>query len=218
MFERFTLIAFGVTVAGVVLHCLLVPCARDRRCAAPGILRRLLHPLTLLFGKDKQKPLDILRRLVYLVALVCCVALAITGFYPLLVLGRHISGYPLMLHATCAPVFSVCLAVLTVMWAGRCAFKQGDCPVTARLVDWLAGRKGAEARPAGPAPGLGQKLFFWLLVCLALPLILSVVLSMFPVFGPHQQELLLAVHRYVAVLFVLSAIVHAYLLIRAGVE
>jgi hypothetical protein len=42
--------------------------------------------------KGKQSPLDILRGLVYLVAVVCGAVLAITGFCPVLIKGEHISG------------------------------------------------------------------------------------------------------------------------------
>ena len=55
---------------------------------------------------------------------------------------------------------------------------------------------------------------FWLLIFLALPLILSIILSMFPLFGTHHQELLLASHGYVAMVFTIVAIVHIYLVIQ----
>lgn len=73
---------------------------------------------------------------------------------------------------------------------------------------------GVNRSQADGVPGLGQKITFWLLVVLALPLILSMVSSMFTLFGTHWQELLLEVHRYSALLFVLVAIVHIYLVIR----
>ena len=159
------------------------------------------------------QPLSVLRKLVYLVAMACGVVLAVTGFYPVCALGEHISGYPMMLHATCAPVFAGCMAALAVMWAGRCRFEDGDCPVTRRLVQWLTGNKDSDEK-GKCRPGVGQKVFFWLLIALALPLILSIVFSMFPLLGTHWQEVLLGVHRYVAAAFVVCGIVHAFLLVR----
>jgi hypothetical protein len=53
---------------------------------------------------------------------------------------------------------------------------------------------------------------------LALPVILSVVLSMFPLFGTDGQEFLLNLHRYSALLLALVAIVHTYLIIRTQME
>jgi cytochrome b subunit of formate dehydrogenase len=163
--------------------------------------------------KGKQSPLDILRGLVYLVAVVCGAVLAITGFYPVLIKGEHISGYLMMLHATCAPVFAACMAALAVMWAGRCRFERLDCPLTVRLVSWLGGKETGDEVACGSS-GVGQKALFWLLIVLSLPLILSIVLSMFPLFGTHYQNLFLGIHRYVAAVFVLAAALHMVLLFR----
>ncbi len=166
----------------------------------------------------KRSLVDILRLLVYVVAVFSFIVLAVTGFYSVLVLGEHISGYLVMVHATFAPVFAVCLAVLAVLWARHCRFAQGDWPWFERLVRrvTLAG-SGAE-KSLRKGSGLCQKITFWLIVFLALPLALSIVLSMFPLFGTHGQELLLGTHRNIALIFTLVVIVHTVLLIRAGAK
>jgi cytochrome b subunit of formate dehydrogenase len=120
----------------------------------------------------------------------------------------------MMLHATCAPVFAVCMAALAVMWAGRCCFEDSDCPVTRKLVQWLTGNEDS-AEKGACKPGVGQKVFFWLLIALSLPLILSIVVSMFPFVGTHWQEYLLVVHRRVAAAFVVCGVIHAILLIKS---
>ena len=163
-------------------------------------------------AKQKLNLMSALRVLVYAVALLCVIVQAITGFIPVLK-GEHISGYPVMIHATFAPVLAVCLAVLAVLWAGRCRFTQGDWPWFERLVRLVT----AAETPAGQAPckcsALAQKVTFWLIVFLALPLILSIILSMFPLFGTHGQETLLALHRNTAIVFALVAVVHTFTLI-----
>ena len=100
-----------------------------------------------MFQKISIKELSlvvVLRSLVYLLALFCFVVLAVTGFYPLLVLGEHISGYLVMIHATFAPVFAICLAVLAVMWASRCRFTYADWPWLKNLVKWFAPAENAD--------------------------------------------------------------------------
>ena len=182
-----------------------------------------LHRIVLSSNKKLQRdpvkklsPVGILRKLVYLFALLCVVVLAITGFYPLLVLGKHISGYPVMVHATFAPIFAICLAVLAVMWARCCRFTNSDWPWFQRIVQQLTLVKSADAdeEAHGKTPGLGQKVAFWLIIFLALPLILSIVVSMLPFIGSHWQESLLSMHRYTALVFALVGIVHTYLVIR----
>ncbi|MHC4485197.1 MAG: cytochrome b/b6 domain-containing protein [Planctomycetota bacterium] len=124
-----------------------------------------------------------------------------------------ISGYLMMVHATFAPVFAVCLAVLAVMWARRCRLDQSDCPPLQYILQRVTRLKTA-GELLCKSSRLGQKVTFWLIIFLALPLILSIILSMFPLFGTHWQELLLSMHRYTALVFVLVVIVHIYLIIR----
>lgn len=171
--------------------------------------------MSLLKSIRKQSLVVILRMLVYLLALVCFLVLALTGFYPVLVLGEHISGYLVMLHATFAPVFAICLAVLAVMWAGNCRFATGDWPWFERIVQRVTLVKSADNEAHRKSSGLGQKITFWLIIFLALPLALSIVLSMFPLLGTHWQEFLLGLHGDTAFIFTVVVIVHTFLLIRA---
>jgi len=166
-------------------------------------------------SKQKQSIIVILRMLAYLLALVSFVVLALTGFYPVLVLGEHISGYLVMLHVTFAPVLTVCVAVLAVMWASKCRFTAGDWPWFERIVQRITSVKSVDKTAKSKNSGLGQKITFWLIIFLTLPLALSIVISMFHLFGTHWQELLLGFHRYIAYIFTVVVIVHTFLLIRA---
>ena len=202
MYQKISIIAILITLVGIALHRLASPSKKKRQ------------------GKSKKKlsPVGILRILVYLLALLCFVVLAVTGFYPTLVLGEHISGYLVMVHATFAPIFAVCLAVLAVMWASRCRFAYSDWPWLQRIIQRLTLVKSIDEETPSKSPGLGQKVAFWLIIFLALPLILSIVLSMFPLLGTHWQELLLGMHRYTALVFALVGIVHIYLVIRTKMQ
>jgi len=198
MYQTISIIAILITLAGIVLH----------RIASPSKKKRQRK------STKKLSIVGVLRILVYLLALLCFVVLAVTGFYPTLVLGEHISGYLLMLHATFAPIFAVCLAVLAVMWASRCRLSYSDWPGFQRFVQRVTLVRSTGNKTPHQSSGLGQKIAFWLIIFLALPLILSIVLSMFPLFGTHCQELLLSMHRYTALVFAMVVIVHTYLVIR----
>ena len=214
MFQTISIIAFAIVFAGMALNCIVRPCKECWRHP----LRKSVHLLTLVFSAQKLSPVGVLRKLVYLLALLCFVVLAVTGFYPTLVLGEHISGYLVMVHATFAPIFAICLAVLAVMWARNCRFNQSDWPWFGRIVQRVTLVKSTGEETLRKSSGLGQKIAFWLIIFLALPLILSIVLSMFPLFGTHCQELLLGTHRYTALVFALVAIVHIYLVIRTKMQ
>lgn len=213
MFRTLSIIGFIVCFMGIAVCCIASPC---KGCGwRPGqILRRLVHLFTLLFVEQKLSLLGVFKKLVYLLALLCFCVLAVNGFYAAVVLGKSVSGYWIMLQTTAGGVFAVCVAILAVMWARRHRFNESDWPGLQRILKRIIRLKTANNIPAGKSR-LGQKITFWLLVVLALPLILSMVSSMFTLFGTYWQELLLEVHRYSALLFALVAIVHIYLVIRA---
>ena len=209
MYRTISIIAILITLGGLGLNCILRPCKQCWRHP----LKKLVQLVTLLLIEQKLSPAGAFRKLVYLLALLCFVILAITGFYPTLILGEHISGYLLMIHATFAPILAICLAILAVMWARNCRFASNDWPWFQRFVQRVTLTTSA-GEGAYCESRLGQKIAFWLIIFLALPLILSIVLSMFPYFGTHWQELLLSIHRYTALVFGLAVIVHTYLLVR----
>jgi cytochrome b subunit of formate dehydrogenase len=228
MFRAVAIIALVVTFVGIGIHCVLFPTSRQRRCVFGCLLRGLVGLVMLLFVEQKLSPLGVLKKLVYLLALLCFAVLAITGFYPLLVLDKHITGYFVMVHATFAPIFAICLAVLAVMWARGHRFIGGDWPLLQRVLERVTLQKSppppnvlSGASFGGPeqmlsrSPSLWQKITFWALIFLALPLILSIVSSMFPLCGTYWQEVLLAAHRWTALVFAVVAIVHIYIVIRA---
>lgn len=213
MFRIISIIGFLVVLGGICGHCLASAIAKGYRWRPISILKTLVHIFTLLFLEQKLNFAGILRKLIYLLALLCFVILVITGFYPLLVKDEYISGYLLMLHATFAPVFAACLAVLAVFWADNCRLDKNYWPWLQRVLGREAVNKAAAEKYA-----LLQKICFWLIVILALPVILSIVLSMFPLLGTKGQEFLLNTHRYSALLLALVAIVYIYLLIRTQME
>ena len=214
MFRVISIAGFVTAFVGIVIHCVIFrPKAdelfgADRRLRILDPLRVLLFLLTLLFIPQKLSFVGVLRKLVYLLALLCFVVLLVTGFFPRLILHKPISGYWLMVHATFSPIFAVCLAILAVMWAHNCRFDKNYWPWLQKIL-----QRQTPEMPAGQQHELAQKVAFWIIIFLALPLILSPVLSMFPFFGTHWQELLALLHRYTALLLALVVIVHTYLMV-----
>jgi cytochrome b subunit of formate dehydrogenase len=206
MFRIVSIIGFVITLVGIVCHYIAFSVGKGCRWHPIDILRKLVYLLTLLFLEQKLSAIGILRKLFYLLALLCFVVLTVTGFYPTLILGRHLSGYLLMVHATFAPVFAGCVAVLAVMWAHNCRFDKN-------ILQQKAVNKTAGSATGSEKCELAQKISFWLIVSLAVPLILSIVGGMFPLFGTDIQKLLLNLHRYSALLLAMAAIVHTYLII-----
>jgi cytochrome b subunit of formate dehydrogenase len=209
MFQTVSIVALLATFAGIALHWILTP-AGGPRCPITGGV----HVLSLLLIEQKSSLLGALKKLCYLVAMVCFLVLAITGFYPTLVRGEHISGFLMYIHATFAPIFALCLAILAITWAGSYSFVASDCPWLSRLL-----RRVTRLRvPAEDKPWclslIVYKAAFWLILFLALPLILSIVVSMFHLLGTDWQHLTLALHRWISLVFAIAVIIHTYLAIR----
>ncbi len=213
MFRSLSITGFVAVLVGIVIHCIIFrPKAdelfgADRRLRILDPLRVLVFLLTLLFIPQKLTLVGVLRKLVYLLALLCFVVLFVTGFFPRLVLQKPISGYWLMLHATFSPVFSACLAILAIMWAHNCRLDKNYWPWLQKIL-----QRQTPEMPVGEKHEFSRKVAFWIIVFLALPLILSPVLSMFPLFGTHWQELLSQLHKYTALLLALIIIIHTYLI------
>jgi cytochrome b subunit of formate dehydrogenase len=210
MFQTVADIALVMTFLGVAAHWVLVPTGGPRNVVQGGV-----HVFSLLLIEQRASILGVLKKLAYLVSFLCFLVLAITGFWPLLVRGEHISGYSMMIHATFAPVFALCLAILALTWAGANRFTAEDAPWVQRLLRRTTRLHiAAEEKPERCAV-LWYKATFWLLMFLTLPLILSIVISMFHILGTSWQYFAMAVHRWTALVFAVVAILHTYLAIRA---
>jgi cytochrome b subunit of formate dehydrogenase len=201
MFRVVSIIGILITLMVIALHYRTL---RVRRGDLVDTAPSLRQP-----GRGDASVLNRFRKLVYFIVLACFGVLVVTGFGPSLIVGEHPAGYLLMLHVTAAPIFAVSLAVLTLMWAYRCRFDQNDWRWLLRLLR----REVGDKKPHPERSGFGQKVFFWLLVLFALSVILSITLSMFPLFGTQGQEFLSQLHRYSALLLVITAIAHTYLLL-----
>jgi cytochrome b subunit of formate dehydrogenase len=212
VFPAVAITGFIIVLTIIILHCVVSRpklddlFGKERRWNFLDVLRVAIYLLTLLLLEQKLDIIGILRKLVYLLALLCFLVLLVTGFVPLLILRESISGCWLMIHTTAAGVFAVCLAVLAVMWAHNCRFNKSDWPWLQKIL------RREPVATAGQKYQLVRKIAFWLIVFLALPLILSIVSSMFVFFGTDGQEFLLSTHRYSALAFALVAIVHTYLM------
>ena len=226
MFREIAITVFIITLVVLALHCIAFP-ANKKRCplgdalrrwSPVSILRKIIHLFTLLLLEQKLSFLGVLKKLLFLLALLCFVVLAVTGFYPLLVMDKHIYGYFVMVHATFAPIFAICVAILAILWARNHRFNRGDWPLLQRIIERVTLRKWFPEEAADENVSIAQKITFWLIIFLSLPLILSIVSSMFPFFGTYWQEFLLAAHRWTALVFAIIAVIYLYLVIRTQLK
>lgn len=201
MFQTISWVTLITVLAGIVLHALAFPWrpTGKKKTAKGGSFWWC--------GWNKNlRLLGKLKRLSCVLAVGCLGVLFITGFVGRLFYDQLMTGYTLMLHVGLSPVFIVCLTFIVITWADQCRLNNRDWKQLTRLVRLqTAGVKNS---------GLGWKLSFWLAMFLAIPASLSMLLSMFTLFGTHGQEVLFGLHQYTSLGLTLVAMIHVYLVIR----
>jgi len=156
--------------------------------------------------KDR-KPITNLRILSYQLSLIFTALLVLSGFLPVILTGDHLSGLPLILHVTIAPFFCVSLAIFALFWAQTRRFTSEDV----RLFKDNSFFRIFSENEISPA---WEKVIFWLFLVFAVPAILSIVLSMYPLFGTEGQEVLLQTHRYTTLCLFILTVLHSVAVIN----
>lgn len=201
MFRWISIFGFATVFCSLFLHNLLFSFGRKPRCSVGSIVRKKLCFETLASG---------IRTLIILLGFLSFCGLLMTGFCPLMT-GVKLQGYWLMLHATLAPVFMACSAIIIFLKSGECTFIKNDAEI--QKTDFKCEGKSCWFTDTG----LGVKIGYWLLASMTLPVILTMVLSMLTLFGTEGQRLLFEMHRWSALIFAWIAIVELYMLIRMNV-
>jgi len=158
----------------------------------------------------KTPPSDyfvIFRKTIYFLTILCVLILAFTGFLPVL-FGSHLSGYLLLIHVSVAPIFAICMALISLIWANQKRFDRLNWEWFRKLF-----KKNRNQSNSVQFYNCTEKVFFWFLLILALIIILSILLSMLKYFGTGAQEFLIQLHRFSALFFVIASCYHTYLII-----
>lgn len=120
--------------------------------------------------------------LIYVVFLIALAGMVLSGILPL-AFDQRMHHWMLILHMTLAPIFSICIAALAVLWSGQ------------RQVE----------RPDDATRLHGERIAFWLVVASSFVVITSAMLGMMSWFGSEWQECLLNVHRGGAFVLLIAA-------------
>ncbi|MCK5558175.1 MAG: cytochrome b/b6 domain-containing protein [Candidatus Hydrogenedentes bacterium] len=169
-----------------------------------------------IFGTKRWRPgkgdtsvyrYSVWERLIHTLSLLAFLTLAGTGFWAVIALRGPLRGWFWMVHAGAGAVFAAAIVLMTLLWAMDCRFAGHDWTWVRHLGGYLGGGKGL---PAGRF-NAGQKVYFWVTVLLGLVALLSGLGRIVPVSSDIAQETIYQVHRYGALLFVMSVIVHLYL-------
>jgi hypothetical protein len=135
----------------------------------------LLRPRRLAFGTDSAA-LRGVERLVYLIFLVTLAGLVISSVF-MLAIGQHMHGWMLILHMVLAPIWSLCIAGLALLWTSE------ESPMRDR----------------------SERIAFCAVIVAGFLVILSAMFGMMTWFGSGGQRTLLNLHRYSALVLLVAA-------------
>lgn len=168
----------------------------------------LLHLILALIGgrpAHRRPRFNWWERLVYLGILGSVFVLAVTSFVSVLRTGA-MHGWWLFVHMFGAGAFVAALPVVALTWCVASRF--------------FAKPSQAEAAAVAPRFFWVPKAMFWILLASGLVVVLTMLLSMLPVFGTDGLHALLDIHRYAGLLAVVAVVIHFYcvLLQRIGLR
>ncbi|VAX29608.1 hypothetical protein MNBD_IGNAVI01-1747 [hydrothermal vent metagenome] len=168
-----------------------------------GALKNSFSDPKSLKSKNFSEKLKSLRVFIYLFTLLELFIMMFTGFVPLLFTGSDLTGILLLIHVTVAPLIAITFALLVVLFAQSNSFDENDIAVK---VNENGNNKTVLKITAY------LKINFWLISLLSLPAMVSIILSMFPLFGTEGQVNLLEIHRYSVLIISILVIFHIGLL------
>ena len=158
-----------------------------RICSVVGFVAAILIAIVFKFTKTKGACFSaggkdnwfvgIIKALVVVFGMLSAAALILTGFMGRLISDEVMYGYTLMVHASSAPVFMCCVAAAAVLWADGAKFSLGS--------------ERSEVC-------IRKRIGFWMILVLSVPVFLSIIVCMLPIFGTHMQHVLFEIHRWCA--------------------
>ena len=202
MFRDISYIIFVIIFLGMVMHIVadLVKGKFDSKSKGQ------LHKFWWIGWSNGLSCFSKLKRIVLIVAVTCLIVMFITAFSGRLAANQLMTGYILMIHVGTAPVFIVCTVFLIVSWGYQCRLTENE---------WGELLNRIMLKPASHENSmLFLKLTFWFSMGLSVPVSLSMLASMFTIFGTHGQEVLFNIHQYTSLALVSSVVIHLYLLLR----
>ncbi len=164
--------------------------------ATVGVL--LLHLVLALIGgrsSRRRRRLNLWERLLYLGTLVSVGVLAVTSYYSVWRDGV-MSGWWLFVHMFGAGALVALLPLIAITWAGPSRFGTG--------------RPAEEQETYAPRFFWLPKLMFWLFLASGLTVVLTMLVSMLPVYGTDGLHALLDLHRYAGLMAVVTLMIHFY--------
>jgi hypothetical protein len=149
--------------------------------------------------------LGLLRSLTYYISVFLFLTMAASGFLPFVFLENSLTGLALLIHVTAAPLFCIAYAVFILLSAFQYQFGHNDYLFVFKRDSIDDSEKYEHAKDS-----LILKSAFWISAAVSVPVIISIVLTLYPVFGSDTMESLTSIHGYSVLILTISFVIQVY--------
>ena len=187
----------------ILFMILLIRAQKNRTIGFKSFGKKLFNDMLVqlkLFLKihASEQPLLLLRKAFMALTVLIFLVLMLSSFIYVLIFGSDLSGFLLLVHVTAAPLFVLSLTVSVVLRAHDMQFSASDIEHLYRIIPGKNNRRDLKKSAL-----FSQKVYFWLFTIFAIPAIISILLSMYPLFGTSGQIMLLNVHKFSVLVLVI---------------
>jgi hypothetical protein len=131
---------------------------------------------------------SIIQYIIINLTLLLFIFMLLSSFIPTAITGDKLSGIFLVIHITIAPLFSLALALMVLLFSHQMQFNKSDFDQFAK--ETSINRNDSLI-----------KIAFWSLSVLSVPLLFSIILILYPLFGTELQNFYITIHRITSLLF-----------------
>ena len=149
--------------------------------------------------------IKLIKSMLFFASVLLFFIMASSGFLPFIFMSTSLSGLALIIHITAAPLFCLSYAIFIVLSAFQYMYDEDDYIY---IFKRKMLRKSGDIKPV-------QSLFllkstFWISAAISLPVIGSIILSLYPIFSTSEMDILLIIHKYSVLIFTISFVIQVY--------
>ncbi len=149
--------------------------------------------------------LSLIRLVSYYISVFLFLTMALSGFLPFVFMEKNLTGFSLLIHVTAAPLFSVTYAVFILLSAFKFQFGKTDYLYVFKRDTIDDSKEYEHAKDS-----LVLKSAFWISAAVSVPVILSIILTLFPLFGSDEINSLISLHGYSVLILTISFVIQVY--------
>jgi hypothetical protein len=161
-----------------------------------------------IFKSDTREVLSFLkliRLMSFYASVILFFIMASSGFLPFAFIGTGLTGFALVIHVTAAPLFCLSYAILIVLSAFQYKFEDDDY-----MYIFKRNILGKSVKIEPVKSFFILKTMFWISAAISIPVIASIILSLYPIFGTSGMGILITVHKYSVLIFTISFVIQVY--------